>query len=77
MSIREWPPVPDISFNEADRLIIESLREGRNVPSNLADEHGYTRQYVSRRLKRLREHGIVKNIGNGVYELVAEDLDEQ
>ena len=66
----------DISLNDADRAIVETLQEGRNVPKNIADETGYTRQYVSTRLKRLREHDIVINIGQGVYELVPEEMPE-
>lgn len=64
-----------IDLNDADRGIIDSLREGRNVPANLADDLGYSRQYIQNRITRLREHGIVKNIGRGVYEL-AEDPEE-
>lgn len=60
----------DIDLNEADQEIISALEKGRNVPANLADELDYSRQYVQNRLTRLREHGIVKNIGRGVYELI-------
>ncbi|WP_226005024.1 winged helix-turn-helix domain-containing protein [Natrinema salinisoli] len=67
----------DIEFNEADERILQKLEEGRNVPSNIADDLGYTRQYVSNRLKRLREHNIVRNIGNGVYEIVDESVLEE
>lgn len=68
----------DIDLNGADLEIIEALREGRNVPANLADELDYSRQYVQNRITRLREHGIVRNIGRGVYELVeAEAPDDE
>ncbi|MFB6198959.1 MAG: winged helix-turn-helix transcriptional regulator, partial [Halobacteriaceae archaeon] len=60
----------DIDLNDADRAIIQSLSEGRNVPANLADDLGYSRQYIQNRIRRLREHGIVNNVGRGVYELV-------
>lgn len=65
----------DLPLSEADEKIIDHLREGRNLPSNIAEDVGFTRQYVSNRIKRLREHGYVENIGNGVYELgdVADD----
>ena len=66
----------DIPLNEADEKIIDTLQEGRNVPANLADELGYSRQYIQNRIKRLREHGIVKNVGRGVYELVDDPRDE-
>ena len=59
----------NIQLNDADEAILESLHVGRNVPANIAEDTGYTRQYVYDRLKRLSEHGVVTNIGNGVYEL--------
>lgn len=58
-----------IELNETDEAIIEILQEGRNVPANIADELDVSRQYVQQRLRRLREHGYVSNIGRGVYEL--------
>jgi predicted transcriptional regulator len=61
-----------IRLNDTDEAIIDKLREGRNLPSNIAAELDVTRQYVSERMGRLREHGIVRNIGNGVYELTEE-----
>jgi len=68
----------NIDLNDADQEIISALQDGRNVPANLADELGYSRQYIQNRLKRLREHGIVQNIGRGVYELIeAPDNDSQ
>ena len=59
----------NIQLNNADEAIIEALQDGRNVPANIGEDTGYTRQYVYDRLKRLAEHGVVTNIGNGVYEL--------
>lgn len=64
----------DIDLNEADLELISALQEGRNVPANLADDIGYSRQYVQNRLTRLREHGIVRNIGRGVYELTGDEI---
>lgn len=59
----------DIDLNDADRQILGELTTGRNVPANLADELGYSRQYIQNRIQRLREHGLVNNVGRGVYEL--------
>lgn len=64
----------EIDLNEADIEILSALQEGRNVPANLADDLGYSRQYVQNRLKRLREHDLVRNIGRGVYEIVDDDV---
>jgi hypothetical protein len=63
-------------LNDADKAIIEELREGRNIPSNIANDLDYTREYVSSRLKRLREHEIAHNIGGGVHELVEANVPE-
>lgn len=61
-------------LNDADKAILKELRKGRNIPSNLASDLDYSREYMSNRLKRLREHEIVRNIGGGVYELVHENV---
>jgi hypothetical protein len=58
-----------IDLNDADESIIDVLEEGRNTPSNIARELGYSREYVSQRLRRLREHGIVNRIDRGLYGL--------
>lgn len=62
----------NIRLNEMDEEILNRLQDGRNVPANLAEELDVSRQYIYRRLKRMREHGIVRNIGRGVYELADE-----
>ena len=67
--------MPPIQLNQADKDILHILEEGRNAPSNIADRLDITRQYVYQRLKRLEEHGHVKNIGSGVYELVDDPRD--
>ena len=63
-------PMTDIHLNDTDRAIIAELREGRNIPSNIADEIDRTQQYTRERIARLEEHGLVRNVGRGVYELV-------
>jgi len=62
--------MPRIDLRDVDHAILDALHAGRNIPANLADDAGLTRQYVQQRLKRLEEHGYVRNIGRGVYELV-------
>lgn len=54
---------------DADRAILEMLLDGRNLATNIASETGYTRHYITTRLKRLREHGYVENVGSGLYEI--------
>ena len=67
--------MPPIQLNDADKAILEILDEGRNAPLNIAEQLGFTRQYVQQRLKRLEEHEHVKNIGSGVYELCDDPRD--
>jgi predicted transcriptional regulator len=57
-------------INDADEQIIERLREGRNLPQNLARDLDYSRQYVQNRLQMLKAADIVENLGGGLYELV-------
>lgn len=63
-----------IELNDADRDIVAVLREGRNTPSNIARRLDFSREYVSQRLTRLREHGVVTRIDRGLYELDDEDV---
>ena len=61
----------------ADVEIINVLREGRNNSPNIARETGYSRQYITERLRRMEEHDIVVNIGSGIYELQPENVPEE
>lgn len=73
ISTRDHMHETSIDLNPADEAIIEQLRGGRNLAANLARETDYSRQYVSDRLVRLREHGVVLNVGSGLYELVDDE----
>ncbi|WP_207589448.1 MarR family transcriptional regulator [Halomontanus rarus] len=53
-----------------DNKILDVLSDGRNVPSNIADELEVSRQYIQQRLQLLEAADYVENIGRGVYELV-------
>jgi predicted transcriptional regulator len=63
---------PTMRYRPADEQIIGVLRDGRNLATNIAEETELSRQYVSTRLAELADEGHVKNIGNGLYELVRE-----
>ena len=65
-------PMTDVHLNPTDQAIIEELREGRNLPSNIAEDIGKSRQYVVERMLRLEELGVVRNLGRGLYELAEE-----
>lgn len=61
--------------NDADEKILDQLASRRNLPQNLANELGYSRQYVQNRLQILKAAGYVKNVGGGLYELVNDPRD--
>ena len=67
-------------LNDADEMILDELAVGRNLPQNLADKLGYSRQYVQNRLQMLKAADYVKNVGGGLYELVDDprnDVDQE
>jgi len=59
-----------IDLNPTDQAVLDMLREGRCSPKYIADEKGYSRQNVTNRIGRLVEHGYVKKLAPGLYELV-------
>ena len=61
---------------EIDNKILDELHDGRNVPSNLAEELDVSRQYISQRLKLLEAADHVENVGRGVYQLVDDPRDD-
>lgn len=65
-----------IDLNPTDRAILEMLRKGRCTPSYVAEEHDYSRQNVTNRLNRLVEHGYVRRVHTGLYELVDDPVAE-
>jgi predicted transcriptional regulator len=60
-----------------DRLLELIRREGSGSPSELADSKyvRVSRQHVSRRLKKLGEHGMLDHLGNGVYVITEKGID--
>jgi DNA-binding IclR family transcriptional regulator len=62
--------MPEIELNPADEAIIDVLEtETQSVPARIAEQTGYDRQYVHKRLRRLSEHGIVESLSHGLYRL--------
>jgi len=62
-----------VDLYPADEKIVEQLaEEHQSVPARLADQTGYDRQYVQKRLKRLAELGYVDALGHGLYRLVTD-----
>jgi len=60
----------DENLRPADRQILALLQEGRVTAPYVAEETGYSLQYVRDRLGRLVEHEHVDKIHEGLYELV-------
>jgi len=59
----------------ADESLLELLREGRVIAPYAAEETGYSLQYVRDRLGRFVEHGNVRKVYDGLYELVEDPAD--
>lgn len=60
-------------LSETDRDVLDVLADGRVTPRYLADQLDISRQYASDRLKRYKEHGIVRKLAPGLYELVGDE----
>lgn len=52
-----------------DRILEYIRREGSGSPKQMKDSGyvRYTRSYISKRCKKLVEHGLLNDLGNGVY----------
>ena len=60
----------DLPLNEADQAILDELQNGRATAAYLETRVDWSRTYLTQRLRRLEEHGIVTNLeGTGLYEL--------
>ena len=67
----------DIKLNPADNAILDVLAdEQQSVPARIAEQAGYDRQYVHKRLQRLTEHGIVTSLSHGLYRLEKDPRDK-
>ena len=56
-------------------ILIHLLRVGNDAPSNIAPVINRTPEYVSDRLPKLEERGLVTNRGSGVWSLTVEGLE--
>jgi predicted transcriptional regulator len=54
----------------ADERILEFLQEkGNHQPAQISKEFDFHRKYIGRRCRILAEHGLLRNLGNGVYQI--------
>lgn len=66
---------PNIALNDVDEQILEEIREHGRATAGLLDKTiDKTRVYISQRIKRLREHGILIEVAPNLYD-VAERRD--
>lgn len=70
MSVPTVGNMGEIDLNQTDRRILDMLSEGRCTPNYIADELDLSRQHITNRLRRLEEHGLIKKVHRGLYELV-------
>lgn len=54
-------------MRDADWAILDVLREGRANAPLIAEQAGYSAQYVRERLGRLKQDDIVTPLGHGMY----------
>ena len=53
-----------------DDRILEYIRENESSSPKKLEDSGYvrvSRSHISRRLRKLAEHGLLNHLGNGVY----------
>lgn len=54
----------------ADDIILELLEEeGQYTPIVIAEETGYSQKHVNRRCRDLQDHGLLRNIRRGLYQI--------
>jgi DNA-binding HxlR family transcriptional regulator len=60
----------DVRLNDANEAILGELSEGRATAVYLSTQIEWKREYITQRLRRLEEHGVVSNLEDtGLYEL--------
>jgi predicted transcriptional regulator len=58
------------NLNDCDEAIIKVLREGRSTAKYLETVIDWNRQYITQRLLRLENIGLVENLNNtGLYQI--------
>jgi len=63
----------EVKLTETDFMILETLREGRNLAANIAVEIDKSRKYINSKMPYLLDYGLVNRVGpaedTGLYEL--------
>jgi len=70
-------PIMDADdMRDADWEIVAVLRGGRANAPFIAEQTGYSAQYIRERLGRLKQDDIVEQLGHGLYELNETEVPE-
>jgi len=73
MIVMAVKPPDELKLTETDFLILSVLRDGRNIPANIALDIDRARNYINQRMPYLLDYGLVEKIGpyedSGLYEL--------
>jgi hypothetical protein len=77
MSAKPSPVLDPGELNDTDEALLDLLHDGRVTPPYAADELDKSREYISERLIRLKEHDAAKRIAPGLYELVEDPRAEE
>jgi hypothetical protein len=64
-------------MRDADWAIVSILRNGRANAPLIAEETGYSTQYVRERLGRMKQDQIVDQLGHGMYAVNEPQVPEQ
>lgn len=67
-------PMDADDMRDADWAVVDVLREGRANAPLIADQAGYSAQYIRERLGRLKQDGIVEQLGHGMYAVNEEEV---
>jgi len=64
-------------MRDADWEIVAVLRAGRANAPYIAEQTGYSAQYIRERLGRLKQDDIVEPLGHGLYELNPNEIPQE
>ena len=64
-------------MRDVDWAIIDVLRGGRANAPLIAEETGYSAQYIRERLGRLKEDDIVDALGHGMYQVNESEIPQE
>lgn len=67
--VKRLPPSPIVSIShlkkpEAYDAILKSVQKGNSCIEFIANDTGFSRQFVQDRLRRLKEGGKIEKVGN-------------